>query len=1053
MKLRVVMTKKKLKELKGSGALFGGGKSHSPTEEDDSSYSSSRAYLVEVLGEGEIEGLLDGNKSIYLNETPVQNSDNTTNFKGFKARPRKGTFSQKKIPIRAMNTPTAEVAVNQTVTKSTPITRTITNAQCDLIRVRVGVRLVKYEKDGDIVGSDITFRIFIKQGSGAFVLRKERKVKGKFSSFKEFEWTFDVDNLSGAVNTFQVRVERVTGESTSSKDIRTLQWQAYTEIVDAKLRYPHTALVGLQFRAEQFNSIPSRLFRVGGMLVKIPTNMTVRVDRSLAWNGLAWDGNFRLTNVAINDPVWQLYEILINKRWGLGNYIDAAKIDKWSLYEASKYNNELLDNGLGGTEARYQCSTVVNTPEKVYDVIQALCSSCNIKPYWAEGTLFFWQDRPTPVTRQFTQADVYEGEFTYSSTSVRSRYTLANVTWNDPDDLYKQAVEPVEDTEASAKYGLKETQIVAYGCCSRSQAIRVGKWILFSGRYQNETVTFASRAYGALVRPGDVIQVADAKRAALRMGGLIKSATTTSVTTDFAVQVLAGSTLTVMLPTGVLETRTMGVTGLISELSVTTPFSQVPQPESNWIVSTPNLKPQLFRVLSVTPTASDPTKVDILGIKHFDGKYDAVEKDIKITLLPNRLNPPLVPSKPDNILCYLVGMTSPTAVDNVLDFKYSVISDWDVPKLNGSIDPFTMSYISQYRRGEGGDWTADQNTILTDVKWDNIQQGSYYTRVAAIDVNGKSSQWVTSTASTIYTYHPDTINYYNRLISIGVTISDLDIYAIDKFVKGCYALGYYPPNGNFNYNNQINSPLFPIHDCCLFAGNSLNGVKLWYRDDTPSTAILNNFVASDWSRARGLDPGDVDNNNKSLDTGLKASNLIVTGSGVPVNNGLNISTGFFSTKESQEDRVEIFIHNSSNVNNYFAFYIRTLANNTSLVANNLSQEVFNNGPGGNQYYSNSASQPNFTSRGFFAAASYAMWNQGIDAQNSLIMKRNGADINNTSMFGRTQAGSTVTSNVFLFNGSKKSCGMYVIGGIGDNGILSFQFNTLVQELMTSLGRT
>lgn len=719
---------------------LGGGKSQSsPTEEDDTGRSTSRAFVLEAISEGVIEGLISGRKSIYFENTPLQNADNSLNFKDFKFKFRKGSANQSLITWGDSDESdiSSERGVNVEVKKQTgAVTRTIVNNELDAIRVRLALTLVKYEDDGDVTGTDLDFRILIKQGAGAFAERYRRNIKGKFASPVEFEFAFNVRNQGSTIDSFQVRIEKISDDSTSQKKRQTLQWVSLTEIIKNKINYRNTAIIGLQFTPDTFSSIPRRSYLIGGRTVRIPNCMNVAADRGLDLiPGVQWDNTLKATSIACVDPVWQLYDLLTNTRYGLGRYLSELMIDRNSFFECSKYNNFSVPTGFGGNERRYSCSIQLQTKEKAWDVISTFCSAFQAKPYWAEGKLRLWQDRPTPIVKQFTQSDVAEPGFVYASTAVRSRFTVALVSWLDPDDHYQRAVEPVEDPEGIELYGVREVEIVAFGCTSRSQAIRFGRWALYSSRQQTRTVSFTARSFAAYVRPGDLVQIADEPFANIRNGGLIAGATANSVTIDQAVSVAPGSSLTVMLPNSGLETRSIVGNGVSSLIAVTPNFSQIPLPESNWLITSPNTQPQQFRVLTVGFASGDPTKVEINAIEHNPSKYAAIESDVAIEPLPTRFTLPVVVNSPAAVSATWAS----TTVNN--STSYTLIANWQL----GLNSELIRATIVEYSK-DAITWQDTRTVIKGDysTRFENVGQGLFYVRVAAIDVNGKASNWTTS---------------------------------------------------------------------------------------------------------------------------------------------------------------------------------------------------------------------------------------------------------------------------------------------------------------------
>jgi predicted phage tail protein len=717
---------------------LGGGKAaKSPKEASDSGRSTSRAYVLEAISEGVIEGLIGGDKGILLDKTPVRNNDGSLNFENFDYKFRRGGATQSIVSGDGEEI-ASETSVNVEIKKSTgSVSRAIVNSELDLIRVRVSLQLNKYEKNGDITGTNLEYKIEIKQGSAAFQTRYQNNPTAKFASPIELEYAFNVNNVGGTIDTFQVRITRITNDSTDQRLIQKLTWVSYTEVILNKLNYPYTAYIALQFSPEQFSSIPQRQYKVGGRRVKVPSNATVMNNRGLNFSG-TWDGTLITPDRACADPVWQLYDLLTNKRYGFGRYIEEALIDKTSLYACSRYNNETITTPLGYSERRYSCNTQLQSAEKAWDLINAFCSACHMKPYWADGTVKFWQDRPGTVIRQFTQADI-SGRFVYSSTAIRARFTVARITWNDPEDSYQRAVETVEDIEGINKYGIRETEIAAFGCTSRALAIRVGRWVLYSSRYETRAVTFTARSYAAYCRPGEIIQVADPEYANMRYGGLIAASTTISITIDSPVTVTPLMTLTAMLPDNSLETKPISSNGITSVITVSTPFSQVPNVESNWIVNDPAALPQYFRVLSVSPSSGDPTKVEINAIQYSDAKFSAIEDDTPVEDLPTRVTAPVVVESVSSVYATTVGISNNGVID------YTLIAGWKL----GSNAAYVKAVYVQYSR-DGANWN-DSRTVAkgsSEARFEGMSQGTYYVRAAVFDLGGRVSAWVVSAPVT-----------------------------------------------------------------------------------------------------------------------------------------------------------------------------------------------------------------------------------------------------------------------------------------------------------------
>lgn len=731
-----LITEKGIRVSNGGGSKSGrGGKA-----ENDAYKSNATAYIVELLSAGVVEGIIGGLQGIYFDKTPVQNTDGTLNFKNFQYDFRPGTQNQSFMPGYADEI-SSEKSVDTEVKQPLPVTRTVISSQIDGIRVRIGLQQQEQKDNGDVVGMTLQYKIFMKQGGGAFELRVNETKSGRFSSLTEFEYYLPVNNFNGTVDQFTVRIEKVSADipEDDTKKQQLLRWQSYTEVIETKLNYSHSAIIGEQFNPKDFSSIPSRQYKLGGILIQIPSNAVVDpVDRGLNYTSPMWDGTFYTPAIACADPAWIAYYLMTDQINGLGRYISALSIDKWSLWRCSIYNNEKVSNGLGGTERRFTCNTVIQQREDAWKVLEAVFSSFNCTHYWADGTVYFVQDRPLlpgeEYRWQFSQADVEGGQFVYSWSALRTRSSVALVTWNDPSDFYQQTVEPVEDFEALAKYGYKEIEFAAYGCTSRGQAIRKGRYVLFSNNREVETVTFTCRSWAAYVRPGEIIQIADAKRAGLRHGGLVVTATATSVTLDSPISILSGGyRLTTMTPDGALQTRNIvNSLGGTEVLNVDPPFAQVPLPESNWVVAAPAVLPQLFRVISNSSDPSDPTRHTITGTQYIPGKFNFIESGWSITPQPIRQVVPTVVSPPRNPTVSTTAVTGAPAL--IVNWSQSVDS-------TGSLDPFVDSYQVEWSR-DYVTWQQPQIVLGTSYIYENISPGVYYARVQAIDIRGKTSAFI-----------------------------------------------------------------------------------------------------------------------------------------------------------------------------------------------------------------------------------------------------------------------------------------------------------------------
>lgn len=682
----------------------------------------SRAYarILDAVSEGEIVGLVDGAKSIYLNGTPLQNTDGSYNFENVNYDTRPGTQSQTYVP--GIPSVEAETTVNVEVKAATSVTRTVSNSDVNAVRVTLSTSaLFKQKDDGSVVGASVQIAIDVQTDGGGYVQRVLDTIDGKAQS--KYQRSYRID-LTGA-GPWDIRVRRITADSTDLKLQNKTAWDSFTEIIDAKLRYPNSALVSMRFDSASFNGVPTRAYDVKLLKVQVPVNYDP-VART--YSG-AWNGTFKTEWT--DNPAWCFYDLVTNSRYGLGGYIEAGQVDKWALYEIAQYCDELVPNGFGGTEPRFTCNLYLQSRTEAYKVVQDLASCFRSMVYWASGSLTLAQDAPSDPVALFTQANVQDGTFSYSGSSAKARHTVALVTWNDPADLYAQKVEYVEDQDAIARFGVVPTEVVAIGCTSRGQANRVGRWLLYSERHESETVTFTTGIEGAIARPGQVIKVADASRAGVRLGGRVHSATTTAVTLDASVTLGASTwTLYVMLPDGTVESR--AVTGAAGNtINLATALSDTPQAGAQWIMSANTVEAQTFRALTVVE--QDGGKIEITALKHDPLKYDAVENGM--VLQPRditALNDP--PATPNN------GALSEYLYATLTDVKVGVNITWSQVER-------AASYIVSYRVDNGN--ATDVTITSSALDLFDAAPGEYTITIRAVTAIGAKSAPYTFLASVL----------------------------------------------------------------------------------------------------------------------------------------------------------------------------------------------------------------------------------------------------------------------------------------------------------------
>jgi hypothetical protein len=739
----------------GKGGGSGGGLNESP----DTLKSTSYAQVLDLISEGEIGGLVNGLKSIYLDDTPIQNADGTNNFAGVTYVANNGTQAQ--AVIAGFDQVTNEVAVATEVKASTgPVVRSITLPEVTSLAVTVQIPALSYmDSSGNLGGSTVAYAIEIQIDGGGWITKINETLTGKCTSVYERQYRINLP----AGTTRDIRLRRITADASSSTLNNKTYFKSYTEIIDAKLSYPNSALVGVKVDASQFNSIPKRGYDTKLLKIKFPTNATVRADGSLLYSGV-WNGTFQIGWCSC--PAWCFYDLLTTARYGLGSFIDSTKVDKWSLYTISKYCNTLISNGFGGTEPRFSCNMWLNTRTEAYTAITQMSSIFRGMTYWNSGAISSVQDAPSDPAYLFTNANVIEGMFTYQGSSAKARHTVALVTWNDPADMYRQKVEYVEDTAGIARYGVISTSVLAVACSSRGQAHRVGRWLLYSERYETDVVAFSTGTEGVLCKPGDVIKVADQYRAGTRIGGRISSATSGTITVDSLTGVsVTGGTLYVVNPDGTVQTRSI-TSAAGNVVAITPAFSPTPMAQSQWVIATPTLDAQTYRVLSVTE--NDNGEHSITALAHDETKYAAIENNLTLqTRNITSLSP--VPSDVASV------SMSESLYRYQNDVRAKITVSW--PSAANA-----TAYRVEWRSNNGNYLSEITSAIDYDIL--NTTVAKYDVKVTAIGVFGTPSQ--NSTAASINalgkTAPPSDVTGFTSTTDslIGVTLSwtsvpDLDL--------------------------------------------------------------------------------------------------------------------------------------------------------------------------------------------------------------------------------------------------------------------------------------
>ena len=583
----------------------GGGGGHTPYEAPETGRSKQAVKIVEIISEGEIKGLINGVQSVFLDNTPIQNKDGTWNFSNVEAEGRIGIQDQD--ILEGFNTSEKEVSVGTQVRKNTPLTRTVSDTKVSRLRLTLGVQSLFQQNDqGDTHGASVTLNIFI----GARVI--PLTISGKYSS--QYLRQIEVDNLPPAP--FTVRVERIDADSKSQRLQNNTIWASYTEIIETQLAYPNTALVGIKFDSDYFSSIPNRTYEVYGIIVQVPSNYD---PQTRTYTGI-WDGTFKAA--WSDNPAWVLYDLLKNKRYGFGRRLGDFAVDKWALYNVAKYCDQLVDDGFGGKEPRFTCNAWITEQRQAYEVINDICSIFRAMPVWNGREFTIIQDRPSDPVWTYTNANVEKGEFTYSYSAMKARHNEIHVEYANAQNNYEKDVICVSDDDLIRRYGLNVKKVTAFGCTSRGQAYRTGRWILETEKLETRTVTFSVGAEGLMHVPGDIILVADNDYAGTQIGGRVLSVEQNTVTIDREAQFKVGDKF--MFYNQAAEVVSVKVAEVLAGNKLRMEVSPAGLTEYGvWLRHGDKIQPQLYRALSIKEDHKG--KYTITAIQHEPQKEAIVD--------------------------------------------------------------------------------------------------------------------------------------------------------------------------------------------------------------------------------------------------------------------------------------------------------------------------------------------------------------------------------------------------------------------------------------------
>ena len=698
-----------------NGRKGGSSSSRTPTEQPDDLQSVAKAKILLALGEGEFAGGLTA-RDIYLDGTALENADGSQNFSGVAWEFRSGTQAQKYI--QGIPGTENEINVGSEVSSSTAWTRTFTNTQLSAVRLRLKwPSLFKQEDDGDLVGYSINYVIDLQTDGGTWQTVLNTSVTGKTTSGYERSHRID---LAQAGSTWTIRLRKITSDANSAKIGDTMTLQSFTEVIDAKLRYPNTALLYIEFDSSQFNgSIPQISCEPRGRVIRVPDTYD---PETRTYSG-TWTGAFKWAWT--DNPAWIFYDLVVTDRFGLGNRLTAANIDKWTLYQVAQYCDQPVPDGKGGngTEPRYTCNVYIQDRNDAYTVLRDFAAIFRGMTYWGDDQIVALADMPRDVDFTYTHANVVDGKFVYSSSTTKSRYTNALVSWSDPANGYADAMEPVFEQALVARYGFNQLEITAIGCTRQSEANRKGRWGILTNN-KDRVVTFDVGLDGNIPQPGYIIAVSDRNLSGRDFGGRLSAVNGRVLKLDRVPSAKAGDRIMVNLPSGITQSRT--IQSLSGEMvTVTTAFSELPQAEAVWVIESDELYAQQYRVISVTDN-NDGTYT-ITGANHNPDKYARIDTGAIIDQRPVSVIPPGNQSPPANI-----AISSFSVVQQNISVETMRVS-WDQAQN-------AIAYEAQWRRNDGN-WVNMPRSSTTSFDVSGIYDGRYLVRVRAINAAEISSGW------------------------------------------------------------------------------------------------------------------------------------------------------------------------------------------------------------------------------------------------------------------------------------------------------------------------
>lgn len=681
------------------------GKEKTPKIESDNLESKQRLSIIDIIGEGQIEGPVNGLEGVYLNKTPVQANDGSYNFNGVEIEWTSGTQGQE--PLTGFTETQNEIPVNLEVKNKTPIVRTITDPYVDRVRITVGVSSLYIQSNrGDIYRTSV--KLIVQMGSGDNWITKKTIDLSNKKTRSKYLTSVILDDLPKTP--FNIRVVRITPDSNSDLLANNTLWSSYTEIYDAKLSYPNTALVGIKFDSSQFNGVPTRNYLIKGIICKIPDNYDPVMKK---YSGI-WLGDFKMAWT--DNPAWIFYDLMTNDRYGMAARFGNFQIDKFTLYSIAQYCDELIDDGFGNKEPRFSCNCYITKQHQAYNLINNFCSIFRAMPVWDGLQLSAVIDRPADPTAIYTNSNVINGQFNYSSSALKDRHTAARVKYINPDYGWEPVTEYVANDEAIQRFGLNVLDVEAFGCTSRGQAHRVGKWIITTEMLEKQTINFSVGREGLKHLPGDVIEILDSEYTGMKSGGRIISSEKNLVTLDREVDIGTNAIFTYqdinaqLVKVKVVSQKTPKILVLESDLKV--------DQWSTWILTNVNVKSRLFKATTISE--NDNGSYTITALEHVPEKYAIVDSGATFT-----------PDNNQHILLSIPAIESLSVNLTPDSEEYQAVLSWTIPRTLNNLE-FQVTLL----RDDKLVWR--QVVSEMSVTLNNLDEGKYTALVRGIStIDGK----------------------------------------------------------------------------------------------------------------------------------------------------------------------------------------------------------------------------------------------------------------------------------------------------------------------------